>query len=132
MTGMQQLAAHLGVPDEILTQALSPDMMKGITDELAVGMSYEKIDIALDLLEGGLTEKQVATAGVTRQEIDLVREMKHMSRWKGELPRLRFPVDGGPTGGLRLSNPTTDPPAVWFSSGRATVSDARLLCDSGR
>jgi len=98
-----QLGAFLQVPAEVLAAIPSPDMMKGITDEFALGMSYGNIDLALDFLEGGLTAQEVAEAGVIKEQIDRVDEMKRLSAWKRSSSQLPPPVDGGPSGGLRLS-----------------------------
>ncbi len=100
-TQVRQLATFLGIPDEIRAQAPSPDMMKGITDEFALGMSYSKIDVVLDYLEGGLAKQSLVAMGITEEEIHRVGEMKRLSSWKrGRVP-MSLPVDGGPTGGLR-------------------------------
>lgn len=101
-TQIRQLAAFLGVPDEVQTQAPSPDMVKGITDEFALGMSYSRIDVALDFLESGVSEKDVTEMGITEEEIDMVQEMKRLSSWKRAAAGLPPPVDGGPGGGFRI------------------------------
>ena len=101
-TQVQQLARYLGVPGEIRQQAPSPDMMKGISDEYALGISYSKIDIGLDYLAGGLSRGVVRAAGVTEEELGRVREMKELSRWKRRRVSEPLPVDGGRSGGLRV------------------------------
>ena len=52
-TQVRQLARHLEVPVEIIRQAPSPDMMRGVTDEVALGIAYEKLDIVLDGIDRG-------------------------------------------------------------------------------
>jgi NAD+ synthase len=42
-TQVRQLGRYLGVPGEIQQQVPSPDMMRGISDEYALGMSYSTI-----------------------------------------------------------------------------------------
>ena len=101
-TQVQQLARYLGVPGEIRQQAPSPDMMRGISDEYALGISYSKIDIGLDYLAGGLSRGVVRAAGVTEEELGRVREMKELSRWKRRRVSEPLPVDGGRSGGLRV------------------------------
>jgi NAD+ synthase len=101
-TQVRQLAEFLNVPLAVRSQAPSPDMMKGITDEFALGMSYNKIDLALDHIEGGVSLDDIRAAGITEKEVARVRRMKSLSRWKradGDLPP---PVDGGPGGGFRV------------------------------
>ena len=56
--------------------------MKGITDEFALGLSYAKIDLALDHLEGGLSREDLEAAGVTERELRHVRKMNRLSEWK--------------------------------------------------
>ena len=76
--------------------------MRGITDEFALGMTYSKIDLVLDHLEGGLSKESVLAAGSTEKEIHLVQEMKRHSEWKRAGTRAPPPVNGSLPGGLRL------------------------------
>ncbi|MEW6716241.1 MAG: NAD(+) synthase [Chloroflexota bacterium] len=101
-TQVRQLAAFLGVPEAIRSQSPSPDMVKGITDEHGLGMCYEKIDLALDYLEGGLTEEELLQAGVTKAEVRVVEQLKQLSGWKREAGLKPPPVDGGPHGNVRV------------------------------
>lgn len=116
-TQVRQLADALGVPASVRLAPPSPDMMRGITDELALGMSYPTIDVALDVLEGGVTIEQAAGAGVTAEDLRCVQKLTYLSAWKRASPaaasespserrsaprhRPELPVDGGPSGGLR-------------------------------
>ena len=104
-TQVRQLAAFLGLPGTIRTQAPSPGMMKGVTDEYALGMRYDQIDVALDCLEGGLSagpgREALSAAGVTEEQLRRVREMKRLSSWKRTRTQASPPADGGPDGGLR-------------------------------
>jgi len=101
-TQIRQLAAFLGVPAGVVEQAPSPDMMKGISDEFALGIRYSKIDLVLDYLEGGLSKESILAAGSTRKEIRLVQEMKRHSEWKRAGTQAPPPVTGSLPGGLRL------------------------------
>lgn len=83
-TQVRKLAAHLGIPHEVRDQVPSPDMMKGISDEFALGITYGRIDIVLAGVEHSLSDEEITKAGVTREEISLVREMNRLSRWKRE------------------------------------------------
>jgi len=103
-TQVRQLAAFLGMPAEVQAQAPSPDMMKGITDEFALGMSYSKIDVVLDYLEGGLSKESLVAMGITEEEVHRVDEMKRLSSWKRGRMLMPLPVDGGPTGELRVQS----------------------------
>ena len=59
-TEVFELAKYLGVPSPILSKPPSPDLIPGITDELAMGMKYETIDKILTGFELGLSEKEIA------------------------------------------------------------------------
>jgi NAD+ synthase len=101
-TQVRQLATYLELPAGVLNQLPSPDMVKGITDEFALGMSYIKIDLALDYLVGGLTKEEVIKAGCSEEQILRVREMNRLSTWKRGRDQSPLPVDGGPEGSLRI------------------------------
>jgi NAD+ synthase len=101
-TQVRQLALDLQLPIGVITQFPSPDMTKGITDEFALGMSYRKIDLALDYLDGGLTREEIAEAGFSEDEIQRVREMNRLSSWKRGTRPTDLPVDGSSRGGLRV------------------------------
>jgi hypothetical protein len=58
--------------------------------------------MVLDFLEGGVTKEEIMRAGVAEKEIRLVVKMKRLSAWKRSPPHGLPPVDGGPSGGLRL------------------------------
>jgi NAD+ synthase len=101
-TQVQQLAAYLKIPSEIQNQIPSPDMMKGVSDESAIGMSYTKLDIVLDSMGRGLTSEEMMSVGTTEGEISLVREMNRLSFWKRKSEHVDSPVDGSMSGGLRV------------------------------
>jgi len=103
-TQIKQLASFLRIPTEVLAAKPSPDMLKGITDEFAFGASYNAIDAVLDFLDGGVTKEEIMRAGVTEKEICQVVKMKRLSAWKRSSPHAPPPVDGGPSGGLRLAH----------------------------
>lgn len=93
-TQVWQLAEHLGLPDAIRQQAPSPDMMKGITDEFAIGMHYRRLDEILDYLARDLTETEILSLGISRSELKHVREIHRLSAWKRESEHVPPPVDG--------------------------------------
>ncbi len=105
-TQIRQLATFLDVPKGIREQPPSPDMIHGITDEYALGMSFNKLDIALDYLEGGLPKEALTTIGITPAEMDHVRTMNELSSWKRNPSNLPPPVDGGPLGDIRDQSKT--------------------------
>lgn len=101
-TQVRQLASCLEVPENIIKQSPSPDMMRGITDEYAFGIHYQQLDMALDYLEGGITDQDIKKMGITMKTIKRVQEMKRLSSWKRTSAGEPTPVDGGPTSALRL------------------------------
>jgi NAD+ synthase len=101
-TQIRSLAASMGVPREVLEQTPSPDMVKGIGDEFALGIAYWKIDLVLDYLEGGLAKDDLLAAGCVEKEISHVSEMVRLSAWKRNATLPTPPIDGTIAGGLRL------------------------------
>jgi NAD+ synthase len=102
-TQVWQLARQIGVPEDIVDQAPSPDMMRGITDEVALGLDYGRIDLVLDAIDRGLPDEDLLAEGLTQREIDLVREMHRLSEWKRNPDHPPPPVDGGMDGGFRVT-----------------------------
>jgi NAD+ synthase len=103
-TQVRQIATYVKIPAEVQDQAPSPDMMGGITDEFALGLSYSRIDLILEHLDGGLTKEMLLNTDFSDREICLVGEMNRLSQWKRGQAHTHFPVDGGLDGGLRLQN----------------------------
>ena len=101
-TQVRQLARRLEVPAEIIAQAPSPDMMRGVTDETALAASYDVIDLVLDALERGAADGELEALGIRAEAICHVREMHRMSAWKRN-PAHAAAVDGGIRGGLRVN-----------------------------
>lgn len=81
-TQVRQLAAYLDLPAKIQNQTPSPDMAKGITDEHAIGISYDRLDIILYGLDNNFSDDQMTQAGVTAEQIAYVRMMNRLSAWK--------------------------------------------------
>jgi NAD+ synthase len=81
-TQVRQLATYLGVPLEIRNQIPSPDMLKGIDDEVAIGIDYATLDIILHGLENNLPDKQIISLGVTMEQVSHVQRMHKLSAWK--------------------------------------------------
>jgi NAD+ synthase len=79
-TQVRQLAAFLEIPEEILSKPPSPDLLPGITDEYAIGLSYETLDEILWQLEGGIEKEKIArTLGLERDAVDYVQELMRRS-----------------------------------------------------
>lgn len=81
-TQVRQLAKYLGLPLEIQNQVPSPDMAKGITDESALGISYDNLDFILDCIDCGVSDQEIVSRGVSKKDIFHVRTMNNLSAWK--------------------------------------------------
>lgn len=79
-TEVRQLAGYLDVPKEIREKVPSPDIMPGITDEYALGISYEKLDLILVGLEQGMLSWEIAReVGLDEKTVEYVSELKRRS-----------------------------------------------------
>ncbi len=75
-TQVKQLARYLGVPDKIIKKLPSPDLLPGITDELALKLTYEKLDLILLGIEKNMDDDAIAKeVGVKRTTIKYVKRL---------------------------------------------------------
>jgi len=102
-TQVRQLARYLDLPREIADAQPSPDLMPGMTDEVGLGLDYDRIDLVLDAIERGRSDEQLLAEGLTQPEIDTVREMNRLSEWKRNPNHPPPAADGGGHGGLRVN-----------------------------
>ena len=82
-TQVRQLAAYLGVTEDVFRKAPSPDLLPGILDEAALGMSYEMLDRILEGLGLGwnpdrMARETPAAADQIRHVEEMVRRSLHM------------------------------------------------------
>ncbi|MBU4376732.1 MAG: NAD(+) synthase [Candidatus Omnitrophica bacterium] len=89
---VRQLAAYLDVPPEIQKQESSPDMLKGVNDELTLGIDYDRMDIILCGLVRGLKDEDIMEYGPTKIEIEKIREMRDLSDWKRAVENISRPA----------------------------------------
>lgn len=101
-TQVWQLAAHLDLPAVIQSQAPSPDMMFGITDEFGIGHAYRRLDVVLDLLEQKKSQQEIIGHGVSKKELDDILDLKKYSAWKRASRHEAPPVDGTSGGNVRI------------------------------
>jgi NAD+ synthase len=82
-TQVRELARYLNVPGRIISKAPSPDIIPGLTDEKALAISYEKLDLILAALEEGWEVPEIVealdAAGITSEQIIEVRKLMHKS-----------------------------------------------------
>ena len=75
-TQVRELARYLEIPSEILNKPPSPDIIPGIIDEEAIGISYEKLDLILLGVQTGWNISQLAKAlGVEDKKVLSVKKM---------------------------------------------------------
>ncbi|MGB4504053.1 MAG: NAD(+) synthase, partial [Syntrophaceticus sp.] len=72
-TQVRALASHLQVPETIISLPPSPDLIAGITDETALGITYAEIDQILAGLEHRVNHQEIAAAvGTTTSVVDSI------------------------------------------------------------
>ncbi len=84
-TQVFELARYLGIPSKIIGQPPSPDIVPGITDEKAIGLPYEKLDLILLALEKGWQPREVSEVLKIEEETvlyvrSLIKKSEHMRR----------------------------------------------------
>jgi len=86
-TDVWELAASMGVPEDIINKAPSAGLWSGQTDEKELGITYKEVDRFLSLLlEGETTDIARNTLGITEEQADSV-----MRRIKMNAHKLRTP-----------------------------------------
>jgi len=89
-TQVNRLARELGVLSDPVRVAPSPDMIKGLNDELCIGLTYEKIDLVAFALEHGMELESSTLWGLSYREIQCIKRLHHLTSWKRTNPH-RFP-----------------------------------------
>ena len=75
-TQVFQLATFLGVSQEIIDKAPSPDLMPGIVDELALGIDYATLDkILWGINQGWIDSRIIEAYNVDIPQVEHVREL---------------------------------------------------------
>lgn len=59
-TQVRALAKYLNIPEPIIARPPSPDLLPGLTDELAIGLDYTTLDRVLWRLEQGMDTETIA------------------------------------------------------------------------
>ena len=84
-TQVRELARYLNIPSKIIEKPPSPDIIPGLTDEKAITISYEKLDLILLALENGWEISEIASALEIKEKqiIDvkiLIQKSEHMRK----------------------------------------------------
>lgn len=86
-TQLYGLAAHLGVPKEILTKVPTGDLWVGQTDEGELGFSYAEVDRLLVLLvDRRWRRAELVQAGFAPEFVDRVATMIRRNHYKRRMP----------------------------------------------
>lgn len=80
------LARHLGIPDVIIDKPATADLVKGVTDEDEIGISYHAADPILLGLVSGYSAEELVRGGFDQEEVDLVWKRLQATHWKRQLP----------------------------------------------
>jgi NAD+ synthase len=86
---VRQLAAHVGVPHELVMQTPTAEMWEGQTDVEEMGMNYDHLDAVLALHVDGPLSKAATVRyldGVTEEHVDRVVELVEGSEHKRSMP----------------------------------------------
>lgn len=84
-TQIRQMARFLDLPGEIIESAPSPDMYRGVSDELSIGFSYKKIDKVLYALDHDLSLEQVSEANIKVDDYESIKDLVQISAYlRGE------------------------------------------------
>ena len=86
-TQVFSLSKYLKLPDYILEKAPSPDLIPGLVDEEALGISYKKLDLILSCFEKGYSaDKIIQISGATDEEIKKVSIFMNKSDYLRKWP----------------------------------------------
>jgi NAD+ synthase len=86
---VRQLAAHVDVPEDLVTKTPSAEMWLGQTDEEEMGIGYDTLDAILALrIDGPLSTSATVRAldGVTEAHVERVVELYESSAHKRAMP----------------------------------------------
>jgi NAD+ synthase len=92
---VRQLAAHVGVPEDLVTKTPSAEMWLGQTDEEEMGLTYDTLDAILALhVDGPLSKSAtVRELGVDETQVDRVTDLVARSEHKRHMPPAPDPLD---------------------------------------
>jgi len=84
---VRQVAAAIGVPEEIIRKAPSADLWPGQTDEAEAGFSYPELDRLLFwMVDKRRTDSELVAMGFSAATIDRVKRMVAVSEFKRQVP----------------------------------------------
>ncbi len=88
-TQIRQMAAHLGVPEKIITKAPTAGLWPGQTDETEIGLKYEELDRMLyHLIDLRMSVDKAAECGFDKAALTRVMRMVEGSEFKRKMPQI--------------------------------------------
>jgi len=88
-TEVRQIAALIGVPEDIITKPPSAGLWEGQTDEKEMGIRYEDLDAILYAMEQDKTDSQIAAdTGLPKEQVSDIRRQVELMEHK-RLPAVR-------------------------------------------
>lgn len=81
-TQIRTMADHLGLFFNTSRIEPSPDMIKGLSDELCIGLTYDKIDLVAAAMERRLDENSLTKSGISLREILCIKRIHELTDWK--------------------------------------------------
>lgn len=81
-TQVRQLAQYLNIPAAVQNRIPSADVLRGADDTLALGMSFDRIDIVLHGIGHNMSDGELMEYGLTKSQIARIRKIYKMSAWK--------------------------------------------------
>jgi NAD+ synthase len=88
-TQLRQLAAHLSVPEDIITKPPTAGLLAGQTDEAEIGFRYEELDLMLyNLIDLRMTPEKAAAQGFDKAALERVLSMIERSEFKRKMPQI--------------------------------------------
>lgn len=86
-TQVRQLAAHLAIPEAVITKPPTADLFVGQTDEAQLGFTYATIDaVLLDLVDRRLPLERLVELGHDEAVVRRLQQMVQRSQYKRRLP----------------------------------------------
>jgi NAD+ synthase len=91
---VRQMAAHVGVDDDLVTKTPSAEMWTGQTDEAEMGLGYDTLDAILALhIDGPLSKSAtVRHLDVTPDQVDRVVDLYERNAHKRAMPPAPEPI----------------------------------------
>jgi len=84
---VRQVAAAMGVPDEIIRKAPSADLWPGQTDELEGGFTYPELDRMLFwMIDKRRTDEELVAMGFVEAAVARVKRLVAVSEFKRQVP----------------------------------------------